>query len=104
MPKPQVASRSLSVELDSQLRARLEALAASQDRAPSWIVQKAVQAYVDKTEAEEALWREAVASHNDYLSTGLNLDHQTADAWLAKLAAGEDADLPQWQGACLGCI
>jgi predicted transcriptional regulator len=41
------------------------------------------------------LWRDALRAWENYQATGLHVTGEEADAWLAKLAAGEDIAPPQ---------
>ncbi len=43
----------------------------------------------------ERLLRDALATWNDYHATGLYATHEEADVWLAKLEAGENAEVPE---------
>ncbi|VWC46152.1 hypothetical protein BAR24066_07380 [Burkholderia arboris] len=40
----------------------------------------------------------AVAAWNDFQANGLHVTFEEADAWLAKLEAGEDAEPPKCHG------
>jgi predicted transcriptional regulator len=39
--------------------------------------------------------QDALAAWNNYQATGLHLTEEEADAWLAKLEAGKDAEAPE---------
>jgi predicted transcriptional regulator len=43
----------------------------------------------------ERFLRDALATWNDYQATGLYATAEEADAWLAKLETGENAEAPQ---------
>lgn len=43
----------------------------------------------------EQFKQEALKAWAHYLETGLHLTGEEADAWLAKLEAGEDAEAPE---------
>jgi len=43
----------------------------------------------------EQLLQDALATWNDYQTTGLHVTGKEADAWMEKLEAGEDADPPE---------
>lgn len=45
---------------------------------------------------KEHLHQEALAVWEAYQATGLHVTAEEADAWLAKLEAGEDAELPEF--------
>ncbi|MFX1695880.1 hypothetical protein [Paraburkholderia sp. A1RO-1] len=48
-----------------------------------------------KVAALEVLKQNARRAWNDYQASGLHVTHEEADAWLAKLEAGEDAEPPK---------
>jgi predicted transcriptional regulator len=54
-----------------------------------------VEQYVSREEKREQLRQDALAAWNHYQSTGLHVTAEEADAWLAKLEAGEDAEAPE---------
>jgi predicted transcriptional regulator len=43
----------------------------------------------------DRLRQDTLAAWNDYQATGLHLTEEEADAWLAKLEAGADAEAPE---------
>ncbi|MGO8932757.1 MAG: hypothetical protein ACLPLZ_09245 [Terracidiphilus sp.] len=43
----------------------------------------------------EQLLQDALAAWNDYQTAGLHLMEEEADAWLARLEAGEDVEAPE---------
>lgn len=43
----------------------------------------------------EQLRQDALAAWNHYQATGIHLTAEEADAWLAKLEAGENAPVPE---------
>jgi predicted transcriptional regulator len=54
-----------------------------------------VERYVRHYEKREEFRAEAFAAWNDYKATGLHATVDEADAWLAKLEAGEEAEAPE---------
>ena len=49
-------------------------------------------------EGRERIRRDALAAWADYQATGQHVTGAEADAWLARLEAGENADPPQPHG------
>ena len=92
------ALSTTSVKLDPETKARVQRLAKAQRRTAHWIMREAVEQYVEREEARERLRQDALAAWNDYQATGQHVTAQEADAWLAKLEAGEDADAPECHG------
>ena len=90
MPTP----ATTSLKLDVELKERVQRLAAARRRSAHWIMREAVEQYVGREENREAFRQDALAAWNDYQATGLHATAEEADAWLAKLEAGEDAEAP----------
>jgi predicted transcriptional regulator len=91
MPNPSTTS----LKLDTELKARIQRLAAARRRSPHWIMREAVEQYIDREEEREQLRRDALAAWGHYQATGLHATSEEADAWLAKLEAGQDAEAPE---------
>jgi predicted transcriptional regulator len=89
---PSVATASL--KLDVALKDRVQQLAKARRRTAHWIMREAVEQYVSREEKREAFHRDALAAWNDYQATGLHATAEEADAWLARLEAGEEAEAP----------
>jgi len=51
-----------------------------------------------REERRETCKQDALRAWDDYQHTGLHLTAEEADAWLAKLEAGDDAEPPQCHG------
>jgi predicted transcriptional regulator len=84
-----------SLKLDTELKARVKRLAADRRRSPHWIMREAVEQYVGREEQREQLRKDALAAWAHYQTTGLHATAEEADAWLAKLEAGENAETPE---------
>lgn len=84
-----------SVKLDNNLKSRIQHLAETRHRSPHWIMREAIRDYVDREEKREALKQDALQAWEAFQKNGLHLSLEEADAWLAKLEAGEDAVLPK---------
>ncbi len=84
-----------SVKLDPALKERVQRLASVRRRSAHWVMREAVEQYVAREEQREQLRQDALAAWNHYQTTGLHATAEEADAWLAKLEAGEDAGAPE---------
>lgn len=84
-----------SLKIDDTLKGRVQNLANQRRRSPHWIMLEAIQQYVEREEKREAFKQDALRAWEEYQRTGLHLTLEEADAWLAKLEAGEDAELPR---------
>jgi predicted transcriptional regulator len=58
-------------------------------------MREAVEQYVGREEKREQVRQDALAAWNHYQTTGLHATAEEADAWLAQLEAGEDAEAPE---------
>jgi predicted transcriptional regulator len=84
-----------TIKLDDELKTRVHRLADLRDRSAHWIMREAITQYVEREEKREAFKQDAMRAWNDYQANGLHVTHEEADAWLAKLEAGEDAEPPK---------
>ena len=89
------ASLTTSLKLDPETKARVQRLADARRRSAHWLMREAVEQYLDREEARERLRQDALAAWSDYQGTGQHATAEEADAWLAKLESGDDADPPE---------
>ena len=89
------AIRPIAVKLDQDMRDRLQHLAEARDRSTHWLLRKAIEQFVEQEEKREALRQDALNAWAEYQETGLHVTHDEADAWLARLEAGEEAKAPE---------
>jgi len=89
------AIRPIAVKLDQDLRDRLQHLAEARDRSTHWLLRKAIEQFVEQEEKRETLRQDALNAWAEYQETGLHVTHDEADAWLARLEAGEEAKAPE---------
>ncbi len=81
-------------QLDKTTRAQIEQLAAVNRSTPQAVLQEAIADYADRLAKRDRFHEDALAAIAEYEATGLHLTGEEVDAWLAKLEAGEDAELP----------
>lgn len=84
-----------SIKLDDELKGRVQHLAEARRRTAHCIMREAIVQYVEREEKREAFKQDALHAWEEYRRTGLHLTLEEADAWLAKLEAGEDAEPPE---------
>jgi predicted transcriptional regulator len=89
------ATPTTSLKLEGEMKERVQRLAAARRRTAHWVIREAVEQYVEREEKREKLRQDALAAFADYQDTGLHVTAEEADAWLAKLEAGEDAQAPE---------
>ena len=84
-----------SLKLDAETKARLQKLAQARRRSSHWLMREAIEQYVEREERREQFRRDALAAFAEYQVTGLHVTAEEADAWLARLEAGEDIEPPE---------
>lgn len=89
MPK---SSKTVSVKLDQEIRARIECLAESRHRSSHWVMREAIRQYVEREEKRDAFRQEAIKAWEEFQETGLYATSEEVDAWLA--GWGTDNELP----------
>ncbi|MBA2238734.1 MAG: ribbon-helix-helix protein, CopG family [Lysobacter sp.] len=89
---------STSLKIDSDIKARVKRLAEARHRSTHWLLREAVEQYVDREEKREDFRQAGLAAWAAYQETGLHVTAREADAWLAALEAGKDADAPECHG------
>lgn len=83
-----------SLKLDSKIKARVRRLAKAHRRSPHWLMREAIEQYVEREERRERFRQDAAAAWAEYQATGQHVTAAEADAWLARLEAGENANPP----------
>jgi predicted transcriptional regulator len=89
------AVRPIAVKLDQDTRDRLKRLADAKDRSTHWMLREAVAQFVEREEKREAFRQAGLQAWQEFQATGKHIMHDEADAWLAKLEAGEEAAAPE---------
>ena len=89
------AIRPVAVKLDQDTRDRLKRLADAKDRSTHWMLREAVSQFVEREEKREAFRQAGLQALDEYQATGLHVTQDEADAWLAKLEAGVEAEVPE---------
>ncbi len=89
------AARPLAVKLDPDMRDRIKRLADARHRTAHWMMREAIQQYVEREEKREAFRQDGLRAWNAYQSNGLHVTLEEADAWLAKLEAGQNVEPPE---------
>jgi predicted transcriptional regulator len=91
MPTP----RTTSLTLDTEIEERVRRIASVRRQSPHSIMREAIEQYVEREEKREHFRQDALAAWANYQKTGLHVTAEEADAWLAKLEAGEEATAPE---------
>lgn len=93
-----MASNTTSLKIDPEIKQRVQRLAQARNRSAHWLMREAVEQYVEREEKREAFRQAALTAWAAYQETGLHVTAGEADAWMAKLEAGTDADSPECHG------
>lgn len=93
-----MATSTTSLKLDDEVKSRVQRLAQARRRSAHWIMREAIEQYLEREEKLAAFQQSALAAWEEYRATGLHVTGEEADAWLAKLEAGEEADAPECHG------
>jgi predicted transcriptional regulator len=88
-------SSTTSLKLDAKVKERVQRLASVRRRSPHWLMREAIEEYVEREEKREQFRRDALAAWDHYQTTGLHVNAEDADAWLAKLEAGKNVAPPK---------
>lgn len=89
------AARPIAVKLDPDSHSRIKRLAEARNRSTHWMMREAVAQYIEREEKRESFHQDGIRAWHEYQTTGLHVTQQEADAWLAKLEAGEDTAPPK---------
>ena len=90
----QSALQPTSVKLDVGTKDRIKQLADSRKRTSHWVMQEAIQQYLDKEEKRDQFRRETIAAWNDYQETGLHITADETVAWLDTWGTDNEAKAP----------
>lgn len=88
------AIRPVAIKIDEDLKARLKRLAEARQRTSHWLMREAIVEYVAREEKREAFRQQALDAWETYRTTGLYVNAEEADRWLAELEQGNDIEPP----------
>ncbi|MGY0618455.1 CopG family ribbon-helix-helix protein [Lysobacter sp. A378] len=86
------------MKIDPDIKVRIQRLAEARHRSSHWLLREAVEQYVEREEKRESFRQAGLAAWAAYQETGLHVTAAEADAWMAKLESGKDADMPECHG------
>jgi predicted transcriptional regulator len=73
------------IKLDDSTVLRLRALAEKRNRTPHWLMKAAIEKYLDEAEDYEREKSEDAARWEQYIITGIAVDHNDIRPWLGHL-------------------
>ena len=89
-----MSTTAMSIKLDSSYKDSLNRLAATKNRTSHALAKAAITNFIEQEERIEVERREAIASYEDYLETGLHVTLAEADEWLESWGTDCEKDTP----------
>ena len=87
--------KSTSVKLKDGFDERLKALGESKQRSTNWMLNEAVERYLDHEETRAALLIELRERHEEYVREGrLHLTQEEVEDWMARRRVDRNAPMP----------
>jgi predicted transcriptional regulator len=83
-----------TLKIPARTKERIQMLAAIRKRSAHALMLEALDIYIEREERREAWRQEGIRAYNEYLTTGLHVTGEEADAWLAQLELGNDVEMP----------
>lgn len=87
-------ARTLSVKLDPSYRERLGGLASMKKRTAHYLMREAIEQYIEREEARQAVIADAKAAWEDYRQTGLHITLDEFEAWVEAIEENPNAAVP----------
>ena len=85
----------MSIKLDATVRDRLNSIAARHKRTSHAIAREAIETYVAREEAREALNQEVLSSWNHFQETGLHVTGDDVNAWIESWGTKDELPPPK---------
>lgn len=85
----------MSIKLDATVRDRLNSIATRHKRTSHAIAREAIETYVAREEAREALNQEALSSWNHFQETGLHVTGDDVNAWIESWGTKDELPPPK---------
>jgi predicted transcriptional regulator len=89
------AVRPVAIKIGEDIKVRVKRLAEARHRTSHWLMREAITQYVDREEKREAFRQDTLKAWKDFRTTGLHVNADEADAWLAELEQGNDIEPPE---------
>lgn len=90
-----VTVRPVAIKIGEDIKVRIKRLAEARHRTSHWLMREAITQYVDREEKREAFRQDTLKAWQDFRITGLHVNADEADAWLAELERGNDVEPPE---------
>ena len=89
------SAKNVTIKLSDADRARIQSLAAIKQRTPHYLMREAIDAYLQKEEAEQAMLKLVDAGNAHFEATGLHVTTAEMRAWLADTSTNPNALRPE---------
>ncbi len=86
---------SQGIKLDDNTQARLKALAEKRHRSSHWLMRTAIEEYLDQQEHYEQEKSEDMARWEQYVMTGVAIEHSKVESWLGDLSQNKTSAWPK---------
>lgn len=83
-----------TIKMDTDTKERVKRLAEARNRSSHWMILEAIRQFVGREEKRELMRQDGLRAWSDYRTNGLHVTHDEADAWMAKLEAGQNVEPP----------
>ncbi|MDO8346206.1 MAG: ribbon-helix-helix protein, CopG family [Cellvibrio sp.] len=83
-----------SVRLQPEVEQGLEAMAASQERSKSWLINQALKEYIERQAQERTRWQETLTAM-DSVAKGQVVSGEAVHAWLESWGREDEQSPPQ---------
>jgi len=83
-----------SVRLQPEVEQELEALATSQERSKSWLINQALKEYIERQTQEKIRWQETLTAM-DSVAKGQMVSGEAVHAWLESWGKEDEQSPPQ---------
>ncbi|MBT9557402.1 MAG: hypothetical protein IV100_15285 [Myxococcales bacterium] len=90
-----MSTTTIGIKVDSALAERLRAVADTMDRAPHWVARRALEQFNEREEQRITMRAADLERWERYVTTGESVSTEDAEAWLLRVARGEDVS---WGG------
>jgi predicted transcriptional regulator len=81
-----MAASTTGLRLSEKTKARLDALGKARARSPHYLMNEAIERFLDQEEAVDAEWKIVKSRWERFELTGEALDHSEIEAWAAELS------------------
>ena len=83
------------IKLDETLHARVKALGMLKDRSPHWLMERAIEEYVQREEQYERERAEDLERWERYKRSGKSIPHADVETWLASWGSESETPCPK---------